>query len=191
MSIFDDIGSIFGGGGSSSTSVSSTVDLKLEGGLTETIDLKPIEIKPLSLTEKITLDPIEIKPLSLTETIDLKPIEIKPLSLSETIDLKPVSVAETIDLKPVAVDSCQTLRLAPLPETRVCNPYHHHVAMSLFGLPVMAMTFDGESEQAIHSPHRPQVAERTTFPARGAAPRPTVLGDGRGIRVRVLDGNDD
>jgi len=65
------------------------------------------------------------------------------------------------------------------------------VAMSLIGLQVMAMTFDGESEQAIHSPHRPQVAERTAFPARGASARPAVLGEGRGIRVRVLDGDDD
>ena len=72
--------------------------------------------------------------------------------------------------------------VAPLPETRVCNPYHHHVAMTMFGLEVLAMTFNGESEQAIHSPHRPQVAERTTFPARGAGASPTVLGEGRGIR---------
>jgi hypothetical protein len=191
MSFLDDLtGGLFGGGGSSS-SVSSTVDLKLEGGISETltlaggisetIDLKPIEIKPLSITETV-----DLKPVTVTETIDLKPVTV-----TETIDLKPVSVAETIDLKPVAVDSCQTLRLAPLPETRVCNPYHHHVAMTMFGLEVMAMTFNGESEQAIHSPRRPQVAERTSFPARGAGASPTVLGEGRGIRLRVLDDDDD
>lgn len=189
MSILGDLtGGLLGGGGSSA-SVSSTVTLDLKGlqdiGLKETIELKPIEIKP-----------IEIKPLSITETVDLKPIEIRPLSITETIDLQPIeirplSISETVDLKPVAIDSCQTMRLAPLPETHVCNPYHHHVAMTLFGMEVMAMTFDGESEQAIHSPRRPQVAERTTFPMRGDTHPPRVLGDGRGIRVRVLDTDDD
>lgn len=192
MSFLDDLtGGLFGGGGGSSTSVNSTVDLKLEGGLTETLTLAG------GISETIELKPIEIKPLSITETVDLRPVtvtetvDLKPVTLSETVDLKPVSVAETIDLKPVAVDSCQTLRLAPLPETRVCNPYHHHVVMTMFGLEVMAMTFDGEAEQAIHSPHRAQVAERTTFPGRGAGAPPRVLGEGRGIRVRVLDPDDD
>jgi hypothetical protein len=189
MSILGDITGGLLGGGDSSASVSSTVTLNLHGlekvGVTETIDLKPIEIKPLSLTETVDLKPIEIKPLSVTETVDLKPVNV-----TETVELKPVNLTETVDLKPVAVDSCQTLRLAPLPETRVCNPYHHQVAMSLFGMEVMAMTFDGEAEQAIHSPHRPQVAERTAFPARGAVSPPRTLGDGRGIRVRVLDDDD-
>lgn len=186
MSILGDLtGGLLGGGGNSSTaSVSSTVTLDLKGlqdiGLKETIELKPIEIKPLNITETVDLRPIEIKPLSISESIDLKPIEIKPLSISETVDLKPV-----------AIDSCQTMRLAPLPETQVCNPYHHHVAMTLFGMEVMAMTFNGETEQAIHSPRRQQVAERTTFPNRGDAHPARVLGEGRGIRIRVLETDDD
>jgi hypothetical protein len=189
MSILGDItGGLLGGG--SSASVSSTVTVDLKGldkiGLTETVNLSPI-----NLTETIDLKPIEVKPLSITETVDLK-----PLNITETVDLKPIeirplNISETVDLRPVAVDSCQTVRLAPLPETQVCNPYRHHVAMSLFGLEVMAMTYDGESEQSIHSPRRPQVAERTTFPMRGDARPPRVLGEGGGIRVRVLDDDDD
>ncbi len=200
MSILGDItGGLLGGGGSSA-SVNSTVTLDLKGlqdiGLKETIELKPIEIKPLSITEAVNLGPIEIKPLNVTETVNLGPIHLDPLNISETIDLKPIeirplNISETVDLKPVAIDSCQTVRLAPLPETQVCNPYHHHVAMSLFGMEVMAMTYDGESEQSIHSPRRPQVAERTTYPRRGDAHPPRVLGEGRGIRVRVLDADDD
>jgi hypothetical protein len=189
MSFLGDITGGLLGGSDSSASVTSTVNLNVQGldkiGVTETVDLKPIEVKPLSLTETVDLKPIEIKPLSVTETVDLKPV-----SVTETVELKPLSVTETVDLKPVAVDSCQTLRLAPLPETRVCNPYHHHVAMNLFGMEVMAMTFDGEAEQAISSPHRPQVAERTTFPMRGAMHPPRVLEEGGGIRIRVLDDDD-
>lgn len=189
MSLLGDLtGGLLDGGGSSS-SVSSTVTLNLNGlekiGVTETIDLKPIEVKPLSVTETVDLKPIEIKPLSVTETVDLRPVNI-----TETLELKPLNLSETVDLKPVAVDSCQTLRLAPLPETRVCNPYHHQVAMSLFGIEVMAMTFDGEAEQAVHSPQRQQVAERTAFPTRSAVSGHRTLGEGRGIRVRVLDDDD-
>lgn len=188
MSFLDPLG-IFDGGGGASASVSSSVTVDVKGmdkiGLTEKVTLDPIEIKPLSLTEKITIDPLELKPLTINENVD-----VQPLTLNENIDLAPVSVAETIDLKPVALDSCQTLRLAPLPETTVCNPYRHHVSMTLFGIEVMAMNYDGESEQTIHSPHRPaQLSERTAFPVRRES-APRVLGDGPGIRVHVVDRDD-
>jgi hypothetical protein len=178
VSFLDPLG-IFDGGGSSA-SVSSTVNLDIQGldkiGVTESI-----EIKPLTVNENI-----DLKPVTLNENIDLKPV-----TLNENIDLKPVTLNENIDLKPVAVDTCQTLRLAPLPETKVCSPYHHHVALCMFGVELMAMTFNGESEQEIRSPDRPQVTGRTRYPERGHGTAPTVLGQGRGIRVRVLDRNDD
>jgi hypothetical protein len=200
VSILGDIAGAFGlGGSSSSASVSSTVNLAIQGldkiGITETIDLKPIEIKPLALTlnESIDLGPVEIKPLTLTlnENIDLKPVEIKPLTLNENIDLKPVTLNENIDLKPVAIDSCQTLRIAPLPDTRICNPYHHRVAYSLFGLEIMGVSYHGETEQNIESPRRPQVVERPGRIEHHRPASPTVLGGNRGIRVRVLDPNDE
>jgi hypothetical protein len=200
VSLLDPLG-IFDGGGSSA-SVSSTVNLDIQGldkiGVTESIDIKPltlnenIDIKPLTVNETI-----DVKPLTLNENIDLKPvtlnenIDLKPVTLNENIDLKPVTLNENIDLKPVAVDTCQTLRLAPLPETKVRSPYHHHVALCIFGVELMAMTFTGESEQEIRSPNRPQVTGRTRYPERGHGIAPTVLGQGQGIRVRVLDGNDD
>jgi hypothetical protein len=185
MSFLDPLG-IFDGGGGASASVSSSVTVDVKGldkiGLTEKVTLDPIEIKPLSLTEKVTVDPLELKPLTINENLN-----VQPLTLNENIDLKPVAVAETIDLKPVAVDSCQTLRLAPLPETTVCNPYRHHVSMTLFGIEVMALNYHGESEQTIHSPHRQaHGAERTGYPVRPPS-GPRVLGDGPGIRVRVVD----
>jgi hypothetical protein len=199
VSFLDPLGLFDGGGSSSSASVTSTVNLDIQGldkvGVTETIEIKPIEIKPLTINENI-----DLKPVTLNENIDLKPvtlnesIDLKPVTLNESIDLKPVTLNESIDLKPVAVDTCQTLRLAPLPETTISNPYRHHVALSLFGLELMAMTFHGHSEQEIHSPRRPQVSERTRFPDRGpgsAGPAATTAGEGRGIRVRVIDNDGD
>src|SRR6266849_3787775 len=164
FSLFDPTSWFDSGGSSSSASVTSNVNLKLEG-----LD---------NIKETLTLD---IKP------IEVKPLELKPLTLNENIDLKPIALNENIDLKPVAIDSCQTLRLAPLPETRVCQPYHHHVGYTLFGVELMGVTYQGESEQLIGSPHHPQVVERTERIEHRHAKRPTELGTSRGIRVRVLD----
>ena len=195
MSFLGDIfGGLFGDSGSSS-SVSSTVNVDVQGlnniGVNETIELKPIEIKPLKLTldETIELKPlkvtvdevVEVKPLTINENIDLKPV-----TLNENIDLKPVTLNENIDLKPVAVDTCQTLRLAPLPETRVSNPYHHRVTYHMFGMEMMSVAYNGESSQNIESPHRPQVEGPAWFGGQRDEP-PMVMGEGRGIRVRVLD----
>lgn len=192
------LGDLTGGllGGDSSSSVSSTMNVNIQGldkiGITETIDLKPVtitetvDLKPV----KVTLDEsIDLKPVKLTldETIDLKPVKA---TLDETIDLKPVTLNENIDLKPVAIDTCQTLRLAPLPDTRVCNPYHHRVAYSLLGMEVFGVTYHGESSQNIESPRRPQVTERTHVERHRPEP-PTVLGGGQGIRVRVLHPDDE
>lgn len=197
MSFLDPFGLFDGGGSSSSASVSSTVNLNVQGlndiGLKETIELKPVEIKPLTLNSNLAVKPLEIKPLTVNENIDLKPVtltntvDVKPLRLTETIDLKPVTLNENIDLKPVALDSCQTLRLAPLPETRICNPYHHRMSISLLGLDVLAMTWDGESEQDVHSPRHADATRRTQFRDRDWAPAEHRTASSGGIRVRVLD----
>jgi hypothetical protein len=165
-SILGDITGLFGGDSSS-----ATVNLNVNGlnNIGETITLEPV-----TLNENIDLQPV-------TATIDLQPV-----TLNENIDLQPVTLNENIDLKPVAVDSCQTLRLAPLPETRVSSPYHHRVTYNLFGLELMNICYTGESGQNIESPRHPQVVEP---PAWGPGHRddpPVITGESPGIRVRVL-----
>jgi hypothetical protein len=185
------LGGLFDGG--SSSSVTSTVNVDIQGlnniGLNETIELKPIEVKPL----KVTLDEtVTIKPVTLNENIDLKPvtlnenIDLKPVTLNENVDLKPVTLNENIDLKPVAVDTCQTLRLAPLPETRVSNPYHHRVTYHLFGMEMMNISYTGESGQNVESPHHPQVVEGQRWGGGHRDEHPMIVGESPGIRVRVL-----
>ena len=115
-------------------------------------------------------------------------IDLKPVTLNENIDLKPVTFNESIDLKPVAVDTCQTLRLAPLPETEVCQPYRHHVGYTMFGVEYMGVSYDGESKQLIDSPRRPQVVEH--FGHGDRRPPPQTFSGDRGIRVRVLDADE-
>jgi hypothetical protein len=196
-------GSLFGGGGSSS-SVSSTVNIDVQGlndiGVTETITLNPVSV---TLGETITLEPVTVtfdenltvQPVTLNENIDIQPltfnenVALQPVTvtLDENIDLQPVTLNENIDLKPVAVDTCQTLRLAPLPDTRVSNPYHHRVTYHMFGMEMVSVCYDGESGQNIESPHHPQVFEGPIRIEGRRDDRPEIVGDGPGIRVRVID----
>jgi hypothetical protein len=199
MSILGDIvGGIFGDGGSSST-VSSTLNVDIQGlnniGVNETIDLQPVtvtvnenvDVQPVTLNENIDLQPV-----TLNENIDLQPvtlnenIDLQPVTLNENVDLKPVTLNENIDLKPVAVDTCQTLRLAPLPETRVSNPYHHRVTYHLFGIEMVNVTYTGESGQNIESPHHRQVVEGRSWAGGHPDEHSMVVGESQGIRVRVL-----
>lgn len=166
MSILGDIfGGLFGDSGSSST-VSSTLNVDVQGlnniGVSETITLKPV-----------------------TATVN-ENVSLQPVTLNENIDLQPVTLNESIDLKPVAVDTCQTLRLAPLPETRVSNPYHHRVAYHLFGMEIANVTYTGESGQNIESPHHRQGAERRDWSGGHPDERSMVVRESQGIRVRVL-----
>lgn len=181
-----------GGGGGSSASVTSTVNLNVNGldDMKSTVELKPLElkpleVKPLTFTEVLEVKPLELKPVTLNETLELKPVTV-----SETLELKPVTVNETFDLRPVAIDSCQTVRLAPLPETRVCQPYRHHVGYTLFGVEWGGVTYDGEAQQLIESPRRPQVLQSVERHATRRPRRPATVVGGAGLRVRVVDPDD-
>ena len=187
MSIFSDIAGIFDGGGGSSASVSSTVNLNVNGldNMNETITLAG--------GTEITQD-INLHPVTVTETMTVgltEDITVHPLTLNENIDVRPLTLNENIDLKPVAIDTCQTLRLAPLPETQVCQPYRHHVRYTLFGIELMGVSYDGESKQLIESPRRPQLVERLGHTEHRRRAAPAEVSGSRGIRVRVLDPDDE
>jgi hypothetical protein len=197
MSILGDIfGGLFGDGGSDST-VNSTLNVDIQGlnniVVNETIDLQPVTLNANIDLQPVTLNQnIDLQPVTLNENIDLQPvtlnenIDLQPVTLNENIDLQPVTLNENIDLKPVAVDTCQTLRLAPLPETRVSSPYHHRVTYHLFGVEMMNVTYTGESGQNIESPHRPQVVEGPRLAGGHRDEHSMIVGESQGIRVRVL-----
>jgi hypothetical protein len=153
-----------------------TLTLAGETTINEHITLDPTTI---TLNENIDLKPVELKPVTINENIDLKPV-----TLNENVDVKPLTLNENIDLKPVAVDTCQTYRLAPLPDTNVCQPYRHHVAYTAFGVEYWAATYDGESTQRIVSPDGPKVVDR--LPHGKPRQRRKSL-TGRGVKMRILD----
>jgi hypothetical protein len=180
--------------------VSSTVNLNVNGLDNMVTTIQGGE-KPLATSQVIELKPVTTvqtsnvggtdKPIGLNEVIEVKPLELKPVTLNENMNIggtdKAIGFNEVIDLKPVAVDTCQTYKLAPLPDTEVCQPYRHRVAYTIFGMEYLGVTYDGESTQVIESPKRPKVVERL---ARSTPRRPTIpaVHDAdSGIRVRVLD----
>lgn len=195
------IGAFTGGGGSASSSVSSSVDVTINGlddmkttiqggdkpvALSEVIELKPVTTTSTSTSTQNTNLGGTDKPIGVSQAIDLKPVTV-----TENMNVggtgKAIGLAETIDLKPVAIDTCQTYKLAPLPDTEVCQPYRHRVAYTLFGMEYLGVTYDGESTQVIESPRRPQVVEHLSRSLPPRRSEVTAHASDSGIRVRVLD----
>jgi hypothetical protein len=100
-----------------------------------------LEVKPLSQT-------LEVKPLSQT-------LEVKPLAQSQTsnqtLDLRPVrtDASSTLDLKPVAMDVTVRTGQASIPPTHVCEPYHHRLGLTMFGIELFGLAWSGDSQTIV------------------------------------------
>lgn len=152
-------------------------NLKLEGGApvkldnTNTIDIKPLEIKPLDLgtDTHLAIDPLKL--------------ELAPLKSDHSM---------TLDLKPAVIDLCLTTNIGKLPNVCIRQPYHHHVGFTLFGTEVWGYTFSGQQETVIEELERqPHVAWRgavATWPAHPPSQPHVVSPPSRssgGLRVRL------
>jgi hypothetical protein len=144
-----------------STTLNENITLKGLDNIKETINLGPIEIKPLSF---------ELKPLNLTSKSEFaltKPIDTNSTSKSDSssdarlgLRIDPLRVdsdqKSLIDVKPLAMDTCQTVRLAPLPETIIRQPYSHHFGFTVMGFEIWGFNFNGHSGSVIEHPPRPE-----------------------------------
>jgi len=114
-------------------------------------DLEPVTINSnLAVTQPIVTQ----SKSDSTASLDLK---IEPLDLKvEPLDLKieplKVSTDSEIDVKPLAVDSCSTVRLAPLPPIRMEQPYSQHFGITFMGVELWGINVSGKSEMFLHSP---------------------------------------
>jgi hypothetical protein len=118
-----------------------------------------------------------------TATVDLK---VEPLTINS--DSKSL-----IDLKPVVVDSCQTIKLAPLPPIHIEQPYSQHFGFTYMGMELFGFTMSGKSEVRLHSPRNMHPcgpheeegqAEHTRIDAARSQGNTRSAG---GLRVRVSD----
>src|SRR5258708_27757223 len=88
-----------------------------------------------------------------TASLDLKiqPLDVKIEPLKAEVDTN-----STIDLKPVAVDSCQTIKLAPLPPICVDQPYFQHFGFTFMGMEGWGFNISGNFDMKLPSPAKPK-----------------------------------
>lgn len=156
--------------------------------VTETFDIKPIEIKPVSITNRNELavtQPIELKSDSKS---DMKSDSKSDATSKLDLKIEPVTIdsdqRSLIDVKPLVIDSCQTTttKLAPLPPTSIDQPYDHHFGITFMGMELWGFSVRGCSGTLIEHPDRRYV--RTAVPAPKAHPCKEPAAH-RGLRVRV------
>lgn len=117
-----------------------------------------------------------IEPLNVTSDSDID-LKVEPLSVDSKSE---------IDLKPVAVDSCTTIKLAPLPPTCIEQPYSQHVGFTFMGVELFGFNTSARSDTFLNKPSPPAAyVKRHEYRDRSASP--TVVGRPHGISVRVVD----
>src|SRR4051812_12270232 len=136
-----------GGKGCGGINIPSDYKLALSGSIDADLDNIHIrEIAPINST--LELKPIEIKPLTTTSTLNattVSQLEIKPLNVT-------ADTTSQLDIKPMAVDSCMTIKLAPLPP--ICGEHQHsqHIGFTFLGIELWGMNFSGTSRTSVRSP---------------------------------------
>jgi hypothetical protein len=167
-----------------STSTPLQVDVDID-------KIAPVTVNSnLAVTQPIVTQSTSTSTANSTANLDLKiePLDVKVEPLTIDSDSKSL-----IDLKPVVVDSCQTIRLAPLPPIHVEQPYSQHFGVTFMGMEIFGFNVSGTSEMKLHSPRKhhpcePHEREHQAAPAENPrATGPQSSRTGGGLRVRVND----
>jgi hypothetical protein len=122
----------------------------------------------------------------ITSTIHT-PDTIKTDATIHTPDTIKTDSKSAIDLKPVAVDSCQTIKLAPLPPSHTEQPYSQHFGFTFMGVELFGFSTSGRYETFLNKPSPPRGIRHEHS---GRLGRPSVIGRPHGISVRVIDSDE-
>src|SRR5665213_405418 len=104
--------------------IQSDSEIKIDQ-LTTTSTVNSDSKSAASLDLKVEPLDIKIEPLD----IKIEPLDLKIEPLQATVDTNSV-----IDLKPLAIDSCSTLKLAPLPPICLEQPTSQHFGFTFMGI---------------------------------------------------------
>ena len=167
--------------------------------VTETFDIKPLEIKPIDITNRNELTvtrPIELS-LKSDSKSDSK-ADIKSDSKSDSnskldLAIEPLKIDQDqrtlLDVKPLVIDTCQTstTKLAPLPPTAIDQPYNHHVGITFMGMEMWGVTLSGRSGTVIESPPRRHSLVTVHAPHKEPCSEhePCAESPRRGLKVRI------
>jgi hypothetical protein len=134
--------------GSDGTTVSIDSDL-------DNIHIK--EIAPITVNSNLAVTrPIVTESTSKSDSTAKLDLKVEPLDVKLEPIKADIDTNSTIDLKPVAVDSCQTIKLAPLPPICVDQPYSQHFGVTFMGMEVWGFNISGTSEMKLYSPTKPK-----------------------------------
>lgn len=150
------------------------------------------EIAPVTINSNLAVtQPVVTQSTSKNDSTVSVDLKIEPLDLK----VEPLKVSSdstsAIDIKPLAIDSCQTLKLAPLPPIKMEQPYSQHFGVTFMGMELWGFNVSGKSDMFLHSPPKPQhyrlqigePCESCGQPAH--KPRPAPAQTRSGLRVRV------
>ena len=150
------------------------------------VDLDLENVAPITVNSNLAVtQPIVTQSTSTSNSTGSMDLKVEPLTVNS--DSK-----SQIDLKPVVVDSCQTIRIAPLPPIHMEQPYSTHFGITYMGTELWGFTMSGSSEVRLHSPgkaHPCDAASRGEEPASTVSATPSASEKTRrsGLRVRVSD----
>ena len=142
------------------------------------------EIAPVTVNSNIAVtQPIVTDSTSKSDSTAAVDLKVEPLKVSSD------STSE-IDVKPLAIDSCQTLKLAPLPPIRMEQPYSQHFGVTFMGVELWGFNASGKSETCLHSPTKPrhysvEIAEPCNCSGEGHHQHPAPSQPRSGLRVRL------
>lgn len=139
--------------GGSAPSIPSNYTLTLGGGTHIDTDLDNIHVKeiaPVTVNSNVAVtQPIVTQSTSKSDATAGLDLKVEPLKVSS-------DSTSQIDVKPLAVDSCQTLKLAPLPPMKMEQPYSQHFGITFMGMELWGFNISGKSELSLHSPAKPR-----------------------------------
>lgn len=170
--------------GGSAPAIPKDYTITLGGGMHIDSDLDNIhiaEIAPINTHATLAVTQPIITQSNSDSKVDLK---LEPLTV--TTD---ATTASSIDLKPVAVDSCQTIRIAPLPPVRLEQPWSQHFGITFLGVELFGFNTSGRFETLMNDPAGPApecgCGAQPGRPPCNAAAEPPATREGGGIRVRI------
>ena len=86
------------------------------------------EIAPVTVNSNVAVtQPIVTQSTSKSDSTASVDLKVEPLKVSS-------DSTSQIDVKPLAIDSCQTLKLAPLPPIKMEQPYSQHFGITFMGM---------------------------------------------------------
>jgi len=141
------------------------------------------EIAPVTINSNVAVtQPVVTQSTSKSDSTASVDLKVEPLKVSSD------STSE-IDVKPLAIDSCQTLKLAPLPPIKMEQPYSQHFGITFMGMELWGFNISGKSETFLHSPPKTRhYSVQIPEPCDGEPahkPQPAPTQPRSGLRVRV------